>query len=128
MKLAYRHNACVSDLAVGECTVHRAGDASGARWWILWFRGNRDDDGRPDDFCVPINPHGSYLENGPGGRTWGFNAIDIDGVAWMVSPSINVLASRAVHPGEHAEVSIWHYTPEVVGVPREGVAWVEEAP
>ena len=128
MRLSYRHNICVSDLAIGECTVHRAGNSAGARWWLLWFRVYRDDDGRPDDFAVPINPNGPWLEDGPGGKTWGFNLIDARDGTWEVSPSINVLGSREVHPGEHSEVSIWHYTPEIVDVPRAGVAWTKGPP
>lgn len=134
--LRYRSNVCVSELAVGECTMHRAADSSGARWWLLWFRVNRDSDGLPDDFAVPVNPNGPYLDPGPGGRTWGLNRVDreLQPGAWQVSPSIDVKNTRAVHAGEAvapmivpAPTSLWHQTPTIIEVP-DGEAWISGAP
>ena len=123
--LHYRSFVYVDDLAVGECTIHRAGNASGASWWLLWFRVNRETDGQPDDFGVPINPNGSFIEAGPGGKTWGLNRAEPG--AWQVSPSINVINTGEVHPGEHGAPSLWHQTPKIVGVP-DGEAWIAGAP
>jgi hypothetical protein len=131
--LCYRGNVGVEDLEVGECTIHRAGDSSGARWWLLWFRVNRETDGQPDDFAVPVNPNGGWIELGSGGKTWGLTRIDnpdkVGRWQWQISPSINVTGSRALHPGVHEMAglapgyeSLWHQTPIIVGVP-DGEAW-----
>ena len=118
MTLKYRANASVEDLALGECTVHSAGDGSGARWWQLWFYVPRDSDGVPEVFVVPVAPHGSFSENGLGGRrTWGFTPVP-GTQDWQISPSINVLDDRDVVAGTHAFPSLWHQTPRVEGVPE----------
>ncbi len=124
-ELRYRSFVDVSDLAVGECTIHRAGNSTGARWWNLWLRVNRETDGQPDDFLVPVQPNGSFVEAGPGGKTWGLARAELG--AWQVSPSINVLGTRELHPGAHDAPSLWHQTPKIVGVP-EGEAWIAGAP
>lgn len=115
--LRYRAGAAIEDLQVDECTMHRAAVGGGTPFWHLWFRVLRETDGQPDDFCVPMNPNGPYLEVGPGGKTWGLTRSTPG--AWQVSPSINVLAHREVHPGEHSAPSLWHQTPMIVGVPGD---------
>jgi len=122
--LRYRGLVPVEDLAIGECTVHRAGNDSGAKWWLLWFRVEREDGGGPIDVAVPINPNGSYVEDGPGGRTWGLTRAGVG--TWQVSPSINVLADQ-LHPGPHESPSLWHQTPRVVGV-SDGEPWIAGSP
>jgi hypothetical protein len=106
-----------------ECTIHRAADDS-KRWWLLWFRVNRETDGTPFDVAVPINPGGNYIADGPGGKTWGLTIALPN--TWQVAPSINVLAS-AVHPGDHPDPSQWHQTPVIVDVP-DGEAWQTGSP
>jgi hypothetical protein len=118
--LSYRSNVGVEELGIGECTVHRASNSSGARWWLLWFHVIRDD-GQPDDFAVPLNPNGAFIEAGPGGKTWGITRTTTPGV-WQIAPSINVLGTRETHAGPHSEASLWHKTPSVIGVP-DGDAW-----
>jgi hypothetical protein len=128
--LRYRSNVCVSALEVNECTMHRAGDSTGARWWLLWLRVNRDSDGQPDDFAVPVNPNGEWIEAGPGGRTWGLHRTSPVGSepgVWQVAPSINVLEARAAYAGEHDVPSLWHQTPSIVDVP-EGETWISKSP
>ena len=115
----------IEDLQLDECTMHRAVNPDGTRYWHLWFRVARKDNGQPDDFCVPMNPNGSFIEAGPGGKTWGLTRSTPG--AWQVSPSINVLATKEVHPGEHPSPSLWHQTPMIVGVP-EDVPWIAGAP
>lgn len=123
--LRYRSNVCVGALAIGECTVHRCGDSSGKTWWMLWFYVNRDDNGQPLDAGVPFNPNGVADPNGPGGKTWGLTRSGPN--EWQVAPSINVLGSKAVHPGEHdVEPSMWHQTPKIVDVP-DGELWQTSA-
>jgi hypothetical protein len=126
--LRYRSHSTVEDLAVGECTVHRAADEHGGRWWLLWFRVSREDNELPIDVAVPINPNGGYVASGPGGKTWGLTRASIAGT-WQVSPSINVLAGHEaqVHPGPHAAPSLWHQTPSIVEVPDDE-AWISGAP
>lgn len=131
--LKYISATLIDDLAVGECTMHRASGAGAARWWLLWFRVLRETDGQPEDFCVPMNPGGSSIENGPGGRTWGLvcpKASAQDVVAgtknWQVSPSINVLTTGDAVAGPHPSSSLWHQTPEIVGVP-DGEPWANGA-
>ncbi len=128
MMLNYRPHGMIEDLAPFECTVHRASGSGPGKWWQLWFNALRDTDGKPELFCVPIQV-GSYVENGPGGRTWGVScpqasAADISTGTrnWMVSPSINVLNDRDAISGKHAGPSLWHHTPEIVGVPV-GESW-----
>ena len=120
--LFYRSNVHVDELELGECTMHRAGEDGKGTWWLLWFRVLREDNGQPANFAVPMNPGGSWIENGPGGKTWGF-ARSSPGI-WQVSPSINALASSELHPGEHPDqASQWHQTPMVIGVP-DGERWI----
>lgn len=133
MLLKYQSHARIEDLALYECTVHRASNASAAHWWQLWFHVLRDSDGQPELFCVPVQV-GAYTENGPGGRTWGLSqpiasAYDRPpGTAnWMISPSINVLDDRDAVAGTHVHPSLWHQTPEVVGVPDTEL-WTTGAP
>lgn len=129
--LRYRSNVDVGDLGIGECTIHRAANDSGARWWLLWFRVNREDNGQAADFAVPINPNGSFIEDGPGGKTWGLtHALGPDGYgesAWQIAPSINVLGTGALHPGAHDAPSQWHQTPVIVEVP-DGESWIRNSP
>jgi hypothetical protein len=115
--LRYRSNVCVSALTIGECTIHRAGNASGDRWWLLWLYVNREDNGQPADFAVPVNPNGTFVEAGPGGKTWGLTKSGQG--TWQVAPSINVLGSQELHPGVHEAPSQWHQTPAIVGVPDD---------
>ena len=124
--LQYKSHALIEDLVLGECTIHRAASASG-RWWILWFYVARETDGRPEDFAIPVNPNGSYVENGPGGRTWGLNRSEAG--VWSISPSINVenTDARTVHAGDHPVPSLWHQTPDIVYVP-ENEPWIHSAP
>ncbi len=125
-ELRYRSNVGVEDLEVGDCTMHRAATADGHRWWLLWFRVVREDTGVAADFAVPMNPNGSFIEAGTGGKTWGLTAIG--GGRWQVSPSINVLPDRRLHAGEHpAGASQWHQTPAIVDVPV-GEHWITEQP
>jgi hypothetical protein len=123
--LRYRSNVCVGDLEVGECTMHRAANDTGARWWLLWFRVNREDNGQAADFAVPMNPNGGWIEAGPGGKTWGL--IRSSPGAWQVFPSINVLGTNELHPGPHEAPSQWHQTPVITDVP-EGEAWISSPP
>lgn len=128
MNLTYRAHALIEDLQPGECTVHRAGLATGARWWNLWFYVARETDGVLEDYVVPINPGGGYVENGPGGRTWGLTKTAAG--IWQVSPSIDVKQdSRDSHPGTSSPQgrSAWHQTPAIVGVP-DGEPWQSGAP
>jgi hypothetical protein len=90
VNLAYRSKVMVEDLALNECTIHRAvAPTPGVFFWNLWFYVARETDGVPEAFVVPVNPGGSYTENGPGGRTWGFTRTGP--TTWQVSPSIDVL-------------------------------------
>ena len=124
---SYRSFVDVGDLQVGECTIHHADDGKGARFWHMWFRVNRDSDGQPDTFLVPVIPGGAYTESGPGGRSWGLNRSRTVSTGWDISPSINVLDTGELHPGPHAAPSLWHQTPTVVEVP-DGEAWMTGAP
>ena len=123
-ELLYRPRAHVDELDVGECTIHRAANDKGDRWWLLWFRVSRDDTGQPADFAVPVNPCGPFVENGPGGRTWGLTRLEHG--AWQVSPSIDVQPDRSVHPGNGPAPSQWHQTPVLVHVP-DGEPWANGA-
>lgn len=114
-QFVYHSDVLVEDLAIGECVMRRALTADGTRFWHLWFRVNREDNGQPDDFCVPMNPNGPFIESGPGGKTWGLTQTSPG--TWQVDPSINVLATREVNPGEHPSPSLWHQTPLIIGVP-----------
>lgn len=120
MNLAYRSFVPVEALKPNECTIHRAADSEGRRWWLLWANVYRDDKvGELIDIAVPVNPGGGYIEAGPGGKTWGLN--DVGGGIWAISPSINVIdvaGSHRAHPGPHQTAqSIWHQTPCLVGMP-----------
>ena len=112
--LLYKSHAMIGDLAVGECTMHRASGSRAARWWQLWFLALRETDGQPENFCVPMNPNGHYLENGPSGRTWGLTKIGAG--LWQVSPSIDVGGDRNARTNAVGP-SLWHQTPQIVGVP-----------
>jgi hypothetical protein len=114
--LQYKTRANIEDLALGECTIHRARKDS-ARWWLLWFHVTRETDGAPAVFSVPVNPGGSFLPNGPGGRTWGLTRAGVG--IWQVAPSINVLDVGDVVPGAHPARSLWHQTPSIVYVPDD---------
>jgi hypothetical protein len=117
--LKYVSHARIEDLVVGECTIHRASGSRGGRWWQLWFHVLREPDGRPDIFCVPVNPNGPYID-GPGGRTWGLlpSALPAaDGTKkWAISPSINVLANGDADTHKTPIPSLWHQTPEILNV------------
>ena len=88
-ELHYRPSAKVEDLGKDECTMHRASGGPGGRYWHLWLRVARETDGELEDFAVPVIVSGPYAENGPGGRSWGFDRAGVG--RWLVSPSINVL-------------------------------------
>ena len=122
--LRYVSHGRIEDLQVGECTIHRAADDKG-RWWLMWFRVERETDGQPDDFAVPVNPNGDYSESGPAGKTWGL-CRSTPG-SWLVYPSINVLEHGEVYPGGHAAPSLWHQAPIVLGVP-DGEPWQTSPP
>jgi hypothetical protein len=126
MMLLYKSHALIEDLAVGECTMHRASGSGCGRWWQLWFHVLRDSDGQPEVFCVPVNPGGSYIENGPGGKTWGLTVpvatpydIAPGTKNWQVSPSINVENTGNAHAESITLSSLWHQTPQIVGVPED---------
>jgi hypothetical protein len=111
--LMYRSHGRIEDLALNECTIHRASGSGSARWWQLWFHVIRDSDAQPEVFCVPVNPGSPYTESGPGGRTWGLNKPQasafqpIPGTSnWMISPSINVLNDRDAVAGTHVRPSL----------------------
>jgi len=100
------------------------GSPNGARYWHMWFRMLREDNGQPFDFCVPMNVNGPFLEAGSGGKTWGL--MPVGGLTtWQVSPSINVLSDGDKHPGEHSAPSMWHQTPLIQGVPPNA-RWITE--
>ena len=122
--LKYRSNICVSELGPNECTIHRASNDTGARWWLLWFCVNRETDAQLADFAVPVNPNGAFNPDGPGGKTWGLMRGLVG--TWLISPSINVVNTGAAHPGEHEAPSLWHQTPILIDVPDD--VWTREAP
>jgi hypothetical protein len=128
VELSYRSFVPVEDLESGQCTVHRAADSHGARWWLLWFRVPREDrPGELVDLAVPVAPNGSYAEKGAGGRTWGLASVGAG--RWQVAPSVDVKVDRKAVPG-HAQDparTMWHQTPTLVGVP-DGEAWQTAAP
>ena len=115
--LQCRPGVMVEDLKLGECVMRACSSPNGGqRFWHLWFYVARETDGVPEAFVVPMAPNGPYTEGGPGGRTWGLTKTAPG--TWQVSPSINVLVTRVMHPGEHpSEVSLWHQTPTIIGVP-----------
>jgi hypothetical protein len=128
MDLAYRSFVLVEDLQPGECTVHRAKSADGANWWLLWMHVYRQD--RPGvliDLAVPVAPHASYTETGPGGRTWGLAPAGSG--RWLVSPSVDAKSEKDPVPGHAQDTrpSIWHKNPVLVGVP-DGEAWQTATP
>jgi hypothetical protein len=117
---SYVSHARIEDLQLNECTVHRASNSSGARWWLLWFCVECETDCLHEVFCVPVAPRQQFTESGPGGRTWGLSEVgqSVSGVCnWAVSPSINVLDDRATVAGEHDSPSLWHQTPTILNVP-----------
>jgi hypothetical protein len=128
MDLTYRSGAGVEDLQLNECVMRTAVLADGTtRFWHLWFLVARATDNQPEAFCVPMAPNGPYTENGPGGRTWGLGPAGPG--RWQVSPSINVLVTREAHPGEKPdEVSLWHQTPAIIGVPTDEPWAIGRAP
>jgi hypothetical protein len=117
------------DLKVNECTIRPTCVLNGNGVYPrLWFR-VLDDEGQALDMLgVALAVNGSFAENGPGGRTWGFTRSSVG--VWIVTPSINVLphprspGEILIHSGEHPEIktSSWHHTPSVVGVP-DGEPW-----
>jgi hypothetical protein len=119
-----RYWTAIEDLAANECTIHRAAGATG-RWWLLWFYVARETDGVLEDFAVPVNPNGPYVEGGPGGKCWGLTKTAAG--VWQISPSINVLNAKEVHPGPHPLPSLWHQTPTIVGIP-DGEPWIAGQP
>ena len=123
--LRYRTRAQVEDLAIGECTIHRATGSAAPRWWLLWALVARDDNGASEVIGVPVNPNGTWLEAGPGGKTWGLTRAEAG--IWQIAPSINVIAGGDAHAGDHAEQSQWHQTPRIVGVPDDE-PWITGAP
>ena len=132
--LKYVPRAHADDLAPFECTIHRASGSNAARWWLLWFCAPRDSDGITELFAVPVNPLGVYIENGPGGRTWGLSLppASVQEIApgthnWLITPSINVLDTRDAVAGTHHWPSLWHHTPEIIGVPDDEV-WTKGQP
>ncbi len=101
--------------------MHRASGGPGGRYWHLWLRVARETDGELEDFAVPVIVSGPYAENGPGGRSWGFDRAGVG--RWLVSPSINVLdddGARQIVAG-HAPTarSLWHQNAIVTGVPED---------
>ena len=116
MNLTYHDNAALENLAPGECVIRWCTGSGAARRPTLWFYVARDSDGVLEDYGVPINPGGGYLENGPGGRTWGFTKVGPN--TWQVSPSINIEHdTRDAKPGPQPTASAWHQTPTIVCVP-----------
>lgn len=117
--MVYKPGATVEGLAVNECAVHHASDGAGKRWWNLWLYVARETDGELETFVVPVNPGGGYVEGGPGGKTWGLTKTASG--TWQVAPSINVLddeGARQIQAGEAPTGrSLWHQTPQIVGVP-----------
>ncbi|MEX2716747.1 MAG: hypothetical protein Q6370_010640 [Candidatus Sigynarchaeota archaeon] len=85
-------------LNLNECTI---GPVVGG-WWQLHFY-VRCNDGHEQMFRVPVNPNGSPVEDGPGGRTWGLTRCGPG--EWQIAPSINFDPD-------------WHQTPKIVGVPE----------
>lgn len=115
-ELRYRSFVEVDELEVGECTIKTCIASGSVRFWHMWGRVLRATDAKPQTFCVPIDPNGGYVENGPGGKTWGLKRSGLN--RWQIDPSINVLESEQAHPGLHpTERSIWHQKPALVGVP-----------
>lgn len=128
MELSYRSFVAVEDLQPGECTVHRAADADGRRWWLLWAYVYREDRaGALIDLAVPVNPNGPYLDQGLGGRTW--SLMSAGAGRWQLAPSVDAKVTGAKHPGfaQDTSMSLWHQTPTLVDVP-EGEAWQVSAP
>lgn len=117
MNLKYRPHAMIEDLAVGECTIRRTQSTDGNTVYpALWFNVLRETDGVAEDFEVPVTPGGAATESGTGGRTWGMT-LTAPGT-WEVTPSINVLETREIHPGEHPTLgSLWHQYVTIVGAP-----------
>lgn len=125
MDFRYRAFVDVDDLAVGDCTVHRAAGGNG-RWWQLWFVVDVPTRGRLA-VAVPVNPGGDYTPIGPGGKTWGLARTSKSGV-WHVKPSVNVLVSGTPHPGLlGGMVSLWHDWVRLSGV-GEADTWTAGGP
>jgi len=126
IELHYRVFLEVDDLELNECTIRRCNDGT-RHWWQLWFYVAQNTDGQPHAFAVPIVPNGAYVEV-DGRKMWGLTRLAGDFGRWQVSPSINVLQTREMHPGEHETIgSLWHETPIIVDVP-DGERWTTEAP
>ena len=122
ISLQYKSHAMIDSLRLGECTIHRAGNSNGSKWWNLWMCVARDSDKQEDYFCVPVNPNYDLVPNGPGGRHWGLKKTGAG--IWTVTPSVNVLSNNHVYPGPHPNriTSLWHHTPDIVFVP-DGESW-----
>ena len=116
--LNYLPDGDIEGLKLYWCTIREARDGDKV-WWMLWFHVRRETDGSDVVFGVPVNPGGPFIENGPGGKTWGL-APTSDPLAWQISPSINVIqgeTAHEVHPGDQpGKQSIWHQTPNLAGV------------
>lgn len=112
--LTYR-DLDVWELAVGECTVRRRCDEHGVHLSLV-ARVLRSDNGQPLTIGAPIAPGCGYTETPR--RTWGFGRT-APGI-WQVSPSINARGYALDADGKPtgAEISIWHETPAVIGVPE----------
>lgn len=109
--LRYRAGASPDDLALDECVVRRASDSIGSHL-RLWFYVRCADD-QEHWFSVAVAPGSTYSETPR--RTWGMTRTAPG--TWQVSPSINVLTSRETVGGTHPDESLWHETPQIVGVP-----------
>jgi hypothetical protein len=124
--LVYKPHSLIEDLKINECTIHRAGDGKGARWWNLWFYVKLDDVNVLRDFVVAVNPGGNYSEHGPAGRTWGF--VKTQPGVWLITPSINIHQPDGygieTKPGAAPFRSLWHHTPRILGVPDKGEPWM----
>jgi hypothetical protein len=120
--LFYRSGRQIEDLAINDCVLRGMRGTSGAVWWELWFRVVCSD-GVSRAIAIPVAVNGDPTENGPGGMTWGLRPMSTPS-SWKVDPSINVVAhpsdpnGHLVHQGPHPTgESLWHETPQIVGVP-----------
>lgn len=121
MDLHYRAGS-IDDLRLDECVVRATRDRA-ARWWQLWAWVRNEINGEPGYVAVPVTPGGSYAEVGLSGRrTWGLRRVGAG--LWQVAPSIDAKTYVDAHGREVAkitpgarEVSWWHKTPRLIGVP-----------